>query len=763
MGWLKWFREIHKGDVGIAGGKGANLGELYNANFPIPPGFIVSADAYKEFISLLGIDKEINKKLEGLDVEDSDELDKVSEDIKELFMKADVPSNFVTIISNAYKNLQLDSGQLEGINHKALELVKAGRDLPFVAVRSSATAEDLPEASFAGQQSTFLNIKGSDNLIEAVKGCWASLFTPRAIYYREKNNFPHNKVAIAVIVQQMVDSIVSGVMFSVNPATSDESQIVIEGAFGLGESVVGGELSPNEYILDKQTGKLVDKKQSKQEWMYTRDYTTGKTVKKKIPQEKWYNEKLSADMLKLLWSLAVRVEKHYGCAQDMEWAFDRNRLYLVQSRPVTTLKKHEDVKEIEMPTGEPILTGLGASPGGASGPVKIILSPHELSNVKKGDVMVTKMTNPDMVPAMQRAVAIVTDEGGVTSHAAIVSREMGTPCIVGTEKATSVLHDGQIITVNGSKGEVYEGSVEVEPAQELEEPVEIIPTNIKVKVVIDLPDYAERAARQKPDGVGLLRLEGIIASGQKHPAQFMREGDYDGYVDLIADGIRKIAKVFEGKPVWVRTSDIRSDEFRNIKGGEQEPEEANPMMGWHGIRRSLDEPQILKAEFEAIKRVNDEGYDKVGVMLPQIISADEVKEAKKVYDEVGLNCEFGVMIETPGAALTIEKICDVGIDFISFGTNDLTQFTLGVDRNNSKVQKLYSEMHPAILREIAHVIKTCRAKGVKTSICGQAGSKPEMAKFLVKEGITSISASPDAVQTVRKVVAKEENEAQSEF
>jgi len=515
-------------------------------------------------------------------------------------------------------------------------------------------------------------------------------------------------------------------------------------------------------VQHKKTGKLLHKKQSKQEWMYTKDPYTGSTVKKKIPQEKWYNEKLSSDMLKLLWSLAVRVEKHYESPQDMEWAFERNRLYLVQSRPITTLTK--EVKEdIEMPTGKAILTGLGASPGGASGPVKIILSPHELSSIKKGDVMVTKMTNPDMVPAMQRAVAIVTDEGGVTSHAAIVSREMGTPCIVGTEKATSVLHDGQIVTVNGSKGEVYDGALKVESAQEAEEPYEEIRTKIKVKVVIDLPDYAERAAKYEPDGVGLLRLEGIIASGQKHPAQFMREGDYDGYVDLVADGVRKIAKTFEGKPVWVRTSDIRSDEFRNIKGGEQEPEEANPMMGWHGIRRSLDEPQILKAEFEAIKRINDEGFSMVGVMLPQIISAEEVRAAKKIYDEVGLTCEFGAMIETPGAALTIEKICDVGIDFISFGTNDLTQFTLGVDRNNSRVQKLYSEMHPAVLREIAHVIKTCRAKGVQTSICGQAGSKPEMAKFLVKEGITSISASPDAVQKVRKVVSKEENEAQPEF
>lgn len=617
-------------------------------------------------------------------------------------------------------------------------------------------------ASFAGQQATFLNIKGTENLIQAIKECWASLYTPRAIYYREKNNFPHEKVAIAVVVQQMINSAVSGVMFSINPATNEESEIMIDAAFGLGESVVGGELSPTEYIIDKKTGKLKDKKMHKQEWMYTRDYSHCKTIKKKIPQEKWYNEKLNSEQLKKLWSLAVKVEKHYKKPQDMEWAFDNHRVYLVQARPVTTFHKHHEELD-EIFTGDAILKGLPASPGGATGQVKIILSSHELNNIKKGDIMVTKMTNPDMVPAMQRAAAIVTDEGGVTSHAAIVSREMGTPCIVGTEKATSVLHEGQLITVNGTKGEVYEGKTKVEKAPELEAPKEIIPTNINVKVILDLPDYAKKVAKTKPDGVGLLRLEGIIAAGQKHPAQFMREGKYEDYVSLIEQGVGKIAEAFPGKPIWIRTSDIRTDEFRNIEGGDKEDKESNPMMGWHGIRRGLDQPDILRAEFEGIKRVQDHGHDNVGVMLPQIISADEVRKAKRIREEVGLRGDFGVMIETPGAALTIEKICDVGIDFISFGTNDLTQFTLGVDRNNSRVQNLYNELHPGVLRLISHVIKTCKERGVETSICGQAGSKPEMVKFLANEGINSISANPDAVQTVRKVVHDEETKIQPEF
>lgn len=756
MSWIKWFRDINKDDVAIAGGKGANLGELYNNNFPVPPGFIISTEAYEQFVETTGIKEKIDEKLKNLDINDPDALDIASDEIKNLFMRAELPRNFLDKVSEVYRDLQIDSGKLKGINHKALELIRTGRDLPLVAVRSSATAEDLEGASFAGQQATFLNVKGTKDLAEAIKKCWASLFTSRAIYYREKNDFPHEEVSIAVVVQQMVNSVVSGVMFSINPATNDEEEIVIDAAFGLGEAVVGGELNPTEYILDKETGKLVDKEVKKQEWMYTKD-SRENTIKKNIPQEKWYNEKLSSNMLKQLWSLAKRVERHYDYPQDIEWAFDNHQLYLVQSRPVTTMKEREE-EEPEEENRETILKGLGASPGGATGPAKVILSPHELSEVQKGDVLVTEMTNPDMVPAMQKAAGIVTDEGGVTSHAAIVSREMGTPCVVGTEKATSVLSDGDSVTVNGSKGEVYRGEVDVQEAPSIMEPEEIIHTSTEVKTIVDLPDYAEKIAKTKADGVGLLRLEGIIASGQKHPAQFLREGKYQQYVELIESGVKKVARAFSGKPVWVRTSDIRSDEFRNIQGGKEEPEESNPMMGWHGIRRSLDQERILKAELEAIKRVQEQGFSNIGVMLPQVISAEEVRKAKRVAREVGLRGKFGVMVETPAAALTIERICNEGIDFISFGTNDLTQFTLGVDRNNSKVQNLYDEMHPAVLRQISHVIKICKEKGVETSICGQAGSRPDMVEFLVKEGIDSISANPDAVQKVRKTVSSKENE-----
>ncbi|MBU0461769.1 MAG: phosphoenolpyruvate synthase, partial [Nanoarchaeota archaeon] len=389
----------------------------------------------------------------------------------------------------------------------------------------------------------------------------------------------------------------------------------------------------------------------------------------------------------------------------------------------------------------------------------------ELSKIQKGDVLVTTMTTPDMVPAMQRAIAIVTDEGGMTCHAAIVSREMGIPCIVGTENATQVLKENEIITVAATDGVVYEGKIEAEkPAVPQMAPgmyreQEII-TATKVKVIMDLPDFAEKAAQTGADGVGLVRIEIMIANNGIHPAEYIRENKDDEYTDMLAEGIGRIAKPFRGKQVWVRTSDIRTDEYRNLKGGDKEPHETDPMIGWHAIRRGLDEPRILKAEFKAIKKLHDQGQTNVGVMLPFVIRKNEVVRAKQLMREVGMepctDVPFGVMCETPASIWIMEDLCKEGISFISFGTNDLTQLTLGIDRNNERIAKLFDEMHPAVLGEIEKVVKTCKRYGVETSICGQAGSRPEMAEFLVRIGIDSISANPDAVHEIREVVARTE-------
>lgn len=759
MDYVAWFKDLSKDSIDIAGGKGANLGEMWNAQFPIPPGFMVTAPTYKEFIEKTQIKDKILDLLKDLNVDETEQLQKTAKKIQELISTTPVPKEIKEGITEAYGLLGVDQ------KAKVEEVMKGKQEL--VAVRSSATAEDLPQASFAGQQATFLNIKGNEELLEAVRNCWASLFTARAIYYREKNDFPHDKVFIAVVVQKMVNSDSSGVMFTINPATNDENEIVIEAALGLGEAVVSGAVNPDLYIVDKKELKIKNIEVKEQQIKIIRDPETGKTVEKKLSPEEEKQQVLNDKQILELARIGKKIEDHYGKPQDIEWAVEKGKIYIVQARAVTTFKPKKEEKTVtEEKTGKILVKGETASGGVASGPVRIILSAQELNKIQKGDIMVTTMTNPDMVPAMQKAAAIVTDEGGLTSHAAIVSREMGAPCIVGTEIGTKVLKDGQTVTVNATQGLVYEGeqAAAKEKPQAPSAPQAAaggkIVTATDIKVIMDLPDTAAEVAQLDPDGVGLVRLEIMISQGGVHPAEFIRQDKDEDYIKLLMDGIGKIAQAFKGKPVWVRNSDMRTDEYRNLKGGDQEPEETDPMIGWHAIRRLLDEPRILKAEFTAIKRLHEQGLKNVGVMLPFVIRTQEVKKAKELMREVGLepqqDIEFGVMIETPASCWVIEDICKEGIDFISFGTNDLTQLTLGIDRNNQRLQDRFDEMHPGVLGEMAKVIKTCQKFDVKTSICGQAGSRPEMAEFLVHQGINSISANRDAVQKIRETVAKTE-------
>lgn len=750
---IVWFKDGSKDDVGILGGKGANLAEMANMDLPIPSGFVVTAQTYKEFIEKTGIKDGILEIVNSIDTENTSELQIKAKEIQELIKKTEIPEEIKEEIRDNY--VLIDVNQKTDMN----DVVEGKGE--FVACRSSATAEDLPEASFAGQQATFLNIKGADDVVNATRECWASLFTARAIYYRKKNNFPTEKVFIAVVVQKMVNSDKSGVMFSINPATNNDKEIMIEGALGLGEAVVSGAVNPDLYIVDKESMKIKKIEVKKQKIKIIKDPKTGKTVEKELTEEEERLQVCNDKEIKELARLAKKIEKHYKRPQDMEWAIEGDDIMIVQARAVTTFKKPEEkgIKEVEAKT---LAKGETASPGVASGTVKVVHDIKELNKVEKGDVLVTKMTTPDMVPAMQKAAAIVTNEGGLTCHAAIVSREMGIPCIVGAGNATEVLKEGEEVTVHATHGMVYAGKLEeVKPKIEEAKPVhsEII-TATQIKVICDLPQIAEKAAATGADGVGLVRIEIMIANGGVHPAEYIRENKDEDYIKLLMDNIGGIAKAFKGKPVWVRTSDIRTDEYRNLKGGDKEPKEDNPMMGWHAIRRGLDERRILKAEFTAIKRLHEAGLKNIGVMIPFVIRTRELREAKKLMREVGLEpCEdiqFGVMIETPASCWIIEDLCKEGICFISFGTNDLTQLTLGVDRNNEKIANLFDEMHAAVLGEIKKVIETCKKYKVTTSICGQAGSRPEMAKFLVGLGIDSISANPDAVNEIKEVVARAE-------
>ncbi|MGC9514264.1 phosphoenolpyruvate synthase [Methanocrinis sp.] len=745
MAAVVWLEEVGKDDVSVVGGKGASLGEMINVGAPVPGGFAVTAQAYRDFINRSGIADDIFEALK-VDVNDSAALNGAAERAKRLVLEAKVPEDIEKDIKSRYREM----------------CKREGKEV-FVAVRSSATAEDLPDASFAGQQETFLNMMGEDQVFEAVRKCWASLYGARAIFYRVDRGFEHEKVNISVTVQKMVNSEKSGVMFSSHPSTG-EPEVIIEAAWGLGESVVSGSVSPDNYVVDRTNKKIQNKFVASKEIMIFRDEKTGETVTENTPPDLREKLVLSDEEILELADQADALERHYGIPQDIEWAYEKGKMYILQSRPITTISKGgKDEEEKAMGSGKVVLTGLAASPGVATGEVKIVTGSGDLDKIKEGDILVTVMTEPDMVPAMKRAGAIVTDEGGLTCHAAIVSRELGFPAVVGTKQGTKVLSDGMMITVDGGKGKVYEGRLKRAKSAESAGPAVSFAykpiTATEIKVNVSMPEAAEQAAATLADGVGLLRIEHMILGLGKTPRYYINAGREEEYIDELVGGVRAVAEAFYPKPVWVRTLDAPTDEFRGMEGGEDEPHEHNPMLGWRGIRRDLTDTDHFRLEMKAFKKLHEMGLTNVGIMLPLVQHVSEFRKAKALMVEAGLNLEdidVGIMVETPGAALTIEDFIEDGIDFISFGTNDLTQYTLAVDRNNENVAELYSELHPAVLTLIEYVIERCNQAGVKTSICGQAGSYPEMAKRLVEIGITSISANIDAVATVRETVARAE-------
>jgi len=740
--FVKWFSELDKNSGKVAGGKGANLAEIYNLKVPVPPGFVVTAQAYGYFLKKGDLDDKIKNLLENLDYEDTKKLDEVTKEVREIITNAKMPKEMEEEILEAYETLDDKAFSSGGSIH---EILKKSPEPVFVAVRSSATTEDLAEASFAGQQDSFVNIKGNQDLLKNIKKCFASLFTSRATYYRNKKGFKHEDAQLAVVIQKMVDSDKSGVIFSKDPSYKNDN-VIIESVWGLGEGIVSGKITPDKYVISRDL-EILDKKISEKKIAITRDSGGNKGVIK-LTEARANSQVLKEYEIKKLAETAIKIEEHYGKPQDLEFAIEGEEIYIVQTRPITTIENRIDLGDSgnkrEEIKGEVILSGLSASPGIGSGKIRIINSMDDLQKINKGDVLVTEMTNPDMVVTMQKAAAIVTDEGGMTSHAAIVSREMGIPCIVGTQKATTILKEGEIITVDGFSGKVYKGKTAETKKKEIL-PVDV-KTKTKIKVIVDLPTFAERAAKTGIKHVGLTRIEGIIAESGKHPNYFIKQNKTKDYEDLIFNGIDKIAEHFD--EVWVRTSDIRSDEFQNLEGASKEIE-ANPMLGMHGIRYGLKNPDVLKSELKALKRVSEKGK-KIGILMPQVISVDELKKVKEYLNEIDFKegKKVGIMVETPAAVQIIKELCDEGIDFISFGTNDLTQYILAVDRGNEEVQDLYNEMHPAVLYQIGYVIRVCKRSGVETSICGQAGSKKPMAKFLVESGIDSISVNADVAKEI---------------
>ena len=766
-----WFEELRKEDVPLVGGKCANLGEMINAGIPVPPGFAISAYAYKRFIEETGIAQKIYDILDETitDPKDPKQYEEASKKIRALIESTPIPEYLQKEIVEAYRKLSEKTGSKE----------------VFVAVRSSATAEDLPGASFAGQQETFLNVKGEKQLLESVRKCWSSLFTPRAIFYRTQKGFRHEKVLISVAVQKMVNSRSSGVMFTLHPVTGDRSKIVIESVWGLGEAIVSGAVTPDHFEVDKNSMKIVAKNIVKKTVEYVRDPKTGKTIHAEVPPERQEAPSLTDEEVIELAKIAKRIEQHYGVPQDIEFAVDRDlpfpqNLFIVQSRPETVWSMKEAPAEVRtsqttsVAEATIVLKGLPASPGVHVGKAKVVFSPEEAEKeIQKGDILVTKMTNPDWVPYMRLAGAIVTDEGGMTCHAAIVSRELGIPCIVGAKEATKLMKSGQTYTVDARSGVIYEGVVEelVKGAEEKAEAAAAVVaqapvvTGTKIYVNISIPDVAEKVAREtQADGVGLLRAEHLMVSVGKHPRLLIEEGGEQKMIDAFAEGIRKVAQAFYPKPVVYRFLDFKPDEFLALPGGEKYEKEAghvgpNPLIGYRGAFRYIKEPDIFRLECRAIKKVREEyGLKNVWVMVPFVRRVEEFIQAKKIMEEEGLkrgpDFKVWIMVEVPSTVLLIDKFIEAGIDGVSFGTNDLTMLILGIDRDDAAVQEIYDERNLAVRRAISHVIRTCRKYGVTTSVCGQAPSNyPEMVEFFIREGATSISVNPDKVIETRNLVA----------
>ncbi|MDP2633112.1 MAG: phosphoenolpyruvate synthase [Candidatus Curtissbacteria bacterium] len=748
-----WFSEVDRNDVQYVGGKGANLGELYKAKMPVPNGFIVTAQAYFENVKETGAIDRIKGLLFNLDIENPVSLQEKAEacqkEIKEMLLNEKLAKK----IDKFYKELS------------------GGRDV-YVAVRSSATAEDLPEASFAGQQATFLNILGKKALRRAILDAWASLFEARAIFYRVQQNFDHFKVGIAIPVQIMVQSEVSGIMFTQDPVTNDKDTMIIEAVYGLGEFIVGGLVTPDHYEVKSKDLTISKKEIVVQDKQLVRAKNKNKQ-NKTLAVSKLYGklQKLSDEKIVELAKIGKKVEKHYFFPQDLEWAMEDDKLFIVQTRPITTFKKvGEELEKKKAPlvtdSLTPLVIGAPASPAIGTGKVVIIHSPKELFKVKAGDVLVTEMTNPDYVPAMKRAVAIVTDLGGRTSHAAIVSRELGIACVVGTGKATKKLKDGMIVTVDGANGAVYKGSPKMSKKEITQKAhqTDSIHRKTATHVYVNLaePELAAEVAAKNVDGVGLLRAEFILAAIGTHPKKFIEDGKSEEFTSDLAFKLSIFGRNFDERPVIYRATDLKSNEYRNLKGGEKyEPVEPNPMLGYRGAFRYIKDPDIFKLELAAIKRARVK-HKNLHLMIPFVRSVEELKSVKTLVASEGLfedkTFKFWMMAEIPVNVIMLEEFIEVGIDGVSIGSNDLTMLMLGTDRDNEEVASEFNELNPAVLWALEKIVKTCARNNITCSICGQAPSiYPELTQKLVSWGITSVSVNPDVIDKTRKFIYEAEH------
>ncbi len=744
--WVLPLKTISHQDISLAGGKGANLGEMVRNKFPVPNGFVVTSTAYFDYLDKNSLNGKIASIIKQANVNDLHQLDQAAKKIQKIILSTPLPAELIRLILAQYN--QLKSGLLSD---------------PKVAVRSSGTAEDLANASFAGQQATFLNVQGETDLIQAVQKCWASLFTARAIYYRQARGFATKKVGIAAVVQLMVESHSSGVMFTINPVTNNKKEIVVEGIYGLGEMIVQGSVVPDHFIVDKDSFKIKVKRKGRQDKKMV--YEGKKNVVKKLTDKEKKSWKISDDQVIKIARLGRKLENHYLKPQDVEWSIDtKGNIFIVQTRPVTTMTEIKTkLKQRASVLGNPDLSGAAASPGVASGSVKIINNQKDASDFKAGQILVAKMTSPDLVPIMKKSAAILTQEGGLTSHAAIVSRELGKPCIVGVNYLLDKVKNGTFLTVDANKGYIYFGQKNITNQANVyrhSNDKEKLITKTKIYTNLSDPDLAEEVAKENVDGVGLLRAEFMIINEFKvHPKKLIAQGKSDFFIDRMAANIKHFAKAFYPRPVVYRATDFKTNEYRHLEGGQDyEPIEENPMIGYRGAYRYIKDGSIFNLEVKAINKVRKLGLNNLHLMIPFVRRISEIEAIKKILKENGLvaganNFKLWTMVEVPSMVILIDKLMETGIQGVSIGTNDLTMLTLGADRDNHEVAPIYSELDPAVIWSIERVIKAGKKHNVTVSVCGQAPSLYEdFAAKLVELGVTSVSVSPDRINPTRELV-----------
>ncbi len=775
--YVLWYQQLGMNDVSQVGGKNASLGEmisnLANAGVKVPGGFATTSYAFNEFLEQSGLEKRIHDVLDSLDVEDINELVKAGEQIRNWIIETPFTANLEQAIADSYQQL---AGEL-------------GEQASF-AVRSSATAEDMPDASFAGQQETFLNVKGLDAIKVAVKHVFASLFNDRAISYRVHQGYDHKGVALSAGVQRMVRSDISssGVMFSIDTESGFEDVVFITSAYGLGEMVVQGAVNPDEFYVHKPTlaanrPAVVRKTMGSKaiQMIYSEDQVHGKQVKiEDVDADKCNQFSLTEDEVMELAKQAVTIEKHYGRAMDIEWAKDGldGQLYIVQARP-ETVRSNEEANVIETfqleKRGTVVCEGRAIGHKVGSGTAKVLSSIAEMDKILPGDVLVTDMTDPDWEPIMKRASAIVTNRGGRTCHAAIIARELGIPAVVGCGNATELLTTGDEITVSCAEGDTGFIYGEILPFDVVTSKVDQMPDlPIKVMMNVGNPDRAFDFARLPNAGVGLARLEFIInrmigvhpkalINYEQQDADLKEEIDeliagYESpvefYINKIKEGVATLASAFYPEKVIVRMSDFKSNEYANLVGGDQyEPEEENPMIGYRGAARYISEDfrECFALECEALKRVRDDmGFTNVEVMIPFVRTVGEAKKVSELLTEHGLKRgENGLrvimMCELPSNALLADQFLQY-FDGFSIGSNDLTQLTLGLDRDSGLIAHLFDERDESIKMLLSMAIKACKAQGKYIGICGQGPSDHEdFAEWLVEQGIDSVSLNPDTV------------------